>query len=141
MRYFGSMSDSLLTITPRPDLGILVARWADDAPTAQLQQHYAAILAAAQVHGLTRWLLDVRRRDQLNPEFGQWTTHEFFPQATAQLVPQHLRVAALCSPARLTVYEADPNQQQYLQYGLSAERSYSLHLFIEEGHAMEWLIS
>lgn len=135
------MPSSLLTLTPRPDLGILVARWADDAPTPLLQAHYAELLATARQHGLSRWLLDVRRRDQLNPELGQWTTHVFFPQAAAQLLPQPLRVAVHCSPGRLAVYEEDPTQQQYLAFGLSNDREYELRLFIEEGPAMEWLLA
>ncbi|RSK35251.1 hypothetical protein [Hymenobacter metallilatus] len=130
-----------LSLTPRPDLHILVARWTDDGPTAQLQHEYATILASAHQHGLGRWLLDVRRRDQLNPELGQWTTHIFYPQAATQLAPQQLRIAVLCSPVRLAVYEADPTQQQYLAYGLEPGRNYDLRLFIEEGLAMEWLLS
>lgn len=135
------MPSSLLTLTPRPDLGILVARWADDGPTPLLQADYTELLATARQHGLSRWLLDVRRRDQLNPELGQWTTHVFFPMATAQLLPQPLRVAVHCSPGRMAVYETDAIQQQYLTYGLSDDREYELRLFIEEGPAMEWLLA
>ncbi|MET4108661.1 hypothetical protein [Hymenobacter sp. UYP22] len=131
---------SALSLTPRPDLHALVARWSDDSPTLQLQQDYANILAQAQEHRLARWLLDVRRRDQLNPELGRWTTHEFYPLAASSLEPQHLRIAVLCSPGRLAVYEADPSQQQYLAYGLEPGRNYDLRLFIEEGVAMEWLL-
>lgn len=132
--------DSLCTLTPRPDLGILVVRWADDAPLEQLQQQYAAMRAAATEHNLWRWLLDVRRRDQLNPEFGHWSTHIFFPEVARQ-APQPLRIAVHCSPVRLAVYEADEQQQQYIRYGLAAERPYQLRLFIEEGPAMEWLLA
>jgi hypothetical protein len=135
------MSDDLFTLVPRHDLGILVARWSDDAPVAQLQASYEELLQAAIVHGLSRWLLDVRRRDQLDPAFGQWTTHVFYSDAAARLTPLPLRVALLCSPVRLGIYEADAAQQQYLAYGLSPEREYQLHLFIEEGPAMQWLIS
>ncbi|GGG30170.1 hypothetical protein [Hymenobacter glacieicola] len=132
------MSTTVCTITPRPDLGILVARWAADASPAQLQADYYAVLAAATQHQLGRWLLDVRRRDQLDPEIGQWTTHTFYPQAADQLAPQPLRIAVLCSPARLSVYETDPTQQQFLAFGLAAERTYQLRLFIDEGQAIAW---
>ncbi|MDU0369322.1 hypothetical protein ACFPAF_02850 [Hymenobacter endophyticus] len=131
---------SALSLTPRPDLHALVARWSDDGSTAQLQQDYVHILAVAQEHHLAKWLLDVRRRDQLNPELGRWTTHEFYPRAASSLEPQQLRIAVLCSPVRLAVYEADPSQQQYLAYGLEPGRNYDLRLFIEEGVAMEWLL-
>lgn len=139
--YLGGMSSSALTLTPRPDLGILVARWADDAPTALLQDDYAALLAVAHQHQLARWLLDVRRRDQLNPELGEWTTHVFYPQAAGRLAPLPLRIAVHCSPGRLSVYQDDPDQQRYLDYGLAADRPYKLHLFIEEGPAIDWLVS
>jgi hypothetical protein len=139
--YICAMPDDLFTIVPRHDLGILVARWSDDAPFAQLQASYEELLKAGLAHGLPRWLLDVRRRDQLDPAFGQWTTHVFYADAATRLAPQPLRVAILCSPVRLAVYEADAAQQQYLAYGLSPERNYQLQLFIEEGPAMQWLTS
>ncbi|UOQ78445.1 hypothetical protein MUN84_07705 [Hymenobacter sp. 5516J-16] len=81
----------------------------------------------------------MRRRDQLDPEIGHWTTHEFYLQAAAQLAPQLLRIAVLCSPARLSVYEVDPTQQQFLAFGLAAERPYQLRLFIDEGQAIAWV--
>ncbi|SNR44408.1 MULTISPECIES: hypothetical protein [Hymenobacter] len=133
-------SDSSFSLTPRPDLGVLIARWAEDAPTPQLQRHYAALLAAAQQHGLWRWLLDVRRRDQLDPEFGWWSTHIFYPEVAHVAVPP-FRIAVHCSPVRLAIYESDSVQQQYIRYGTSEERAYQLRLFIEEGPAMEWLLS
>jgi hypothetical protein len=134
------MSVALLSITPRPDLGILVVRWADDAPRAQLQEHYAILLATAQEHNIWRWLLDVRRRDHLDPEFGRWTTHVFYPKA-ATLATAPLCMAVHCSPARLAVYESDAVQREYITYGTSKERPYQLHLFIEEGPAMQWLLA
>lgn len=133
------MSDELFAIIPRPDLGILVARWSTDAPVPQLQANYETLLQAALEHGMHQWLLDVRRRDALHPAFGQWTTHVFYPGAAAQLAPLPLRIAVHCSPMRLAVYEANPDQQRYLAYGLAPEREYQLRLFIEEGQAIEWL--
>ena len=134
------MSAEPFTITPRPDLGILVARWAEDAPFSHLQRHFWALLAAAQEHATWRWLLDVRRRDQLDPELGRWTTHVFFPDA-AQQAAGLLRIAVHCSPARLLVYESSPDQQEYISYGTAPERTYQLQLFIEEGPAMTWLLA
>ncbi|RPD49966.1 hypothetical protein DNI29_04005 [Hymenobacter sediminis] len=134
------MSDDACTITSRPDLGILVARWNADAPPAQLRADYQAVLATAKQNQLGRWLLDVRRRNNLDPEIGQWTTHEFYPEAATKLAPTPLRMAILCSPARLEVYKATPEQEQYLTFGLAPERPYQMHLFIEEGPAMQWLL-
>ncbi|MCB2377667.1 hypothetical protein LGH70_08750 [Hymenobacter sp. BT635] len=129
------------SITYRPDLKLLIGRWLHDAPVATLQADYAALLAAAQEHDTGRWLLDVRRRDQLDPALGQWTTSTFYPEAGARMAPQHLRIAVLCSPARLAVYAASARQQEYLNYGLAAERPYQLRLFGDEAQAMAWLNS
>lgn len=134
------VSDAECIITARPDLGILIARWTADAPADKLRTQYAAILAAAQQHQLSRWLLDVRRRDQLDPEIGQWTTHVFYPEAAQVLAPLPVRLGVLCSPARLTVYDQAADQHRFLSYGLATERPYQLRLFIEEGAALTWLV-
>ncbi|MBX0291152.1 hypothetical protein K3G63_11910 [Hymenobacter sp. HSC-4F20] len=134
------MSDAECNITARPDLGILVARWTADAPATELRAQYATILASAQQHQLSRWLLDVRRRDQLDPEIGQWTTHVFYPEVARVLAPLPVRLGVLCSPARLAIYNQAADQHQFLSYGLAAERPYQLQLFIEEGTALAWLL-
>ncbi|TGE29681.1 hypothetical protein [Hymenobacter metallicola] len=129
------------SIVYRPDLHLLVGRWPGDAPVPQLQADYEAILQEAERYSVARWLLDVRRRDQLSPELGQWANYTFYPLASTRLAPQLLRIAVLCSPARLAVYDSDAQQRAYLAYGLSAERTYRLRLFGSEGTAMEWLYS
>lgn len=136
-----SLLSGFCAIVYRPDLRLLVGRWLDDAPVPHLQADYAALLATAQEHHAGRWLLDVRRRDQLSPELSQWTTTTFLPFATTTLAPVPLRIAVLCSPARLAIYEADARQQEYLTFGLAAERPYQLRLFRDEGTAMEWLLA
>jgi len=135
-----STSTSTCLITHRPDLGVLVARWLDNAPLTQLQADFTALLAEAEQHGTPRWLLDVRRRDQLSPELGHWTTSTFYPLAATKLFPQQLRISVLCSPARMAVYETSTEQKEYLSYGLSNERTYRMRLFGEEGAAMQWLL-
>ncbi|HEX8351025.1 MAG TPA: hypothetical protein VF598_13765 [Hymenobacter sp.] len=135
------MPTTTCSIAHRPDLGVLVVRWPEDAPLPQLQTDFAGILQVAEQHETARWLLDVRRRDQLSPEFGHWTTSTFFPSAAARLIPQVLRLSVLCSPVRMALYEADPLQKQYLSYGLSPERRYHMHLFGDEGAAMKWLLA
>jgi hypothetical protein len=125
----------------RPDLGTLVARWQEDAPVAELQADFAALLLQAEACYASRWLLDVRRRAHLDPELGQWTTATFFPQAAAQLAPPVLRIAVLCSPARLAVYDTDDTQKSQLSYGLDPDRPYRMQLFGDEGVAMRWLLA
>ena len=135
------MSPVTCTIHYRPDLSVLVVRWPADAALLQLQADFTAVLAAAQQHNAARWLLDVRRRERISVELGRWTTTLFYPQAASRLAPQILHISVLCSPARMAVYAADPVQMQYLTYGLAPERPYYMHLFGDEGTAMEWLQS
>ncbi|HEX8428513.1 hypothetical protein [Hymenobacter sp.] len=127
------------TIQYRPDLSILVVRWPDDAPLLQLQADFTAVLVAAQEHNVARWLLDVRRREQISLELGRWTTSIFYPQAASRMAPQVLHISVLCSPARMAVYASDPIKMQHLTYGLAPERPYYMRLFGDEGSAMEWL--
>jgi len=135
------MSHITCSIQYRSDLRVLVVRWPDDASLLQLQADFTAILAVAEQHATARWLLDVRRRDQISPELGRWTTTTFYPLAASRFAPEVLRISVLCSPARMAVYAADPVQMQYLTYGLAPERSYLMRLFGDEGTAMEWLYS
>ena len=135
------MSAVTCSIQYRPDLDILVVRWPDDAALLQLQADFTAVLAAAQQHNVARWLLDVRRREQISVELGRWTTTLFYPQAASRLAPQVLHISVLCSPARMAVYAGDPIQMQYLTYGLAPERPYFMRLFGDEGSAMDWLRS
>ncbi|RAK65902.1 hypothetical protein [Hymenobacter edaphi] len=123
----------------RPDLQVLVARWPADAPFAQLQADFEAVLQEAAAHQAHSWLLDVRRREELAPELAEWTIHDFFPRAAAQLGRPPLRIAALASPARMAVYERDEFQRRTLAYGQQVTRPYHLQLFGDEGAAMEWL--
>lgn len=127
------------SFTHRPDLGLLIARWPSDAPIPQLQADFAALLQLAIETSTSRWLLDVRRRDELQPEFADWTVRSFFPQAAAQLAPQPLRIAALCSPGRLTVYDSSSDQKLLLAEGMAPAQTYRLRLFLDEGATMEWL--
>jgi hypothetical protein len=135
------MSHITCSIQYRSDLHVLVVRWPEDAPLLQLQADFAAVLASAEEHNTAHWLLDVRRRDQISPELGRWTTTIFYPQAASHFIPAVLRISVLCSPARMAVYAANPVQMQYLAYGLAPERSYIMRLFGDEGTAMEWLHS
>ncbi|KAA9332384.1 hypothetical protein F0P96_12995 [Hymenobacter busanensis] len=123
----------------RPDLQVLVVRWPADAPFPQLQADFEAVLHEAQQYRAARWLLDVRRRDELTPDLAYWTTHDFFPRANQHLAPLPLRIAVLASPVRMAVYEQDGVQRDTLQYGLAGTRPYRLQLFGDEGEAVAWL--
>lgn len=127
------------SIQYRPDLRLLVVRWPADAPFAQLQVDFETVLHAAQQHQAARWLLDVRRREELTPDLARWTTHEFFPRAAAALQPQVLRIGVLASPARMAVYEQGGVQRETLEFGLDGARPYRMQLFGDEGAVVQWL--
>ena len=75
-----------LEITPRPDLPAIVARWQREITAAELRAGYFAILAAADALGCWRWLLDLRRREELaSPELTTWVNNDFFPQLVGRL--------------------------------------------------------
>ena len=67
------------------------------------------MLAVAEAHGISDWLLDVRRRDKVSPELSAWVSKDFYPQATRRLAPRRLRMAVLSSPALTEAYVSDPD--------------------------------
>ena len=127
------------TITFRPDLRVMVVRWHTHAELAVVQADYAAMLAAAEAHGITDWLLDVRRREVAAPELSAWVNHTFYPQAVARFAPNRLRMAVLSSPALTAAYVSDPGHKKEVAYALDPARPFDIGLFEDEGQAMHWL--
>ena len=127
------------TITFRPDLNVMVVRWHTHAPLEVVQADYAQMLAAAEKHGLSDWLLDVRRREKVTVELSAWVSEEFYPLATARFAPRRLRMAVLNSPALTEAYRSDPDQKKYVDYTLDPARPFETRLFDDEGEAMHWL--
>jgi hypothetical protein len=139
-RYLRGMSTATCQILHRPDLHLTVARWLSDAPLSTLQHDFEAVLQAAQQQLTGKWLLDVRRRDEVPLDLVHWTTADFFPRATDLLHPLPLRVAVLASPARMARYDESAPLQEGLEYALAPTRPYQLRLFTNEGDAMLWLL-
>ena len=127
------------TITFRPDLNVMVVRWHTHAPLEVVQADYAQMLAAAEKHGLSDWLLDVRRREKVTVELSAWVSEEFYPLATARFAPRRLRMAVLNSPALTEAYRSDPDQKKYVDYALDPARPFETRLFDDEGEVMRWL--
>ncbi|NVO86181.1 hypothetical protein [Hymenobacter terrestris] len=128
------------TLSFRTDLNILVVRWHPVVETlAAVQADYAQMLASAKAHGLSAWLLDVRRRQVAALELGPWVNTTFYPEAVARLAPQRLRVAVLSSPALTAAYTTNPGHQKEVAYALDPARPFDMALFEDEGRAMQWL--
>ena len=127
------------TIFFRSDLQVMVVRWHTHASFEVVQADYAQMLAAAEAHGISSWLLDVRRRHKIPVDLSAWVSNEFYPQATLRLAPRRLRMAVLNSPALTEAYTADPEQKKYVDFVMSPARPFDVGLFDDEGAAMRWL--
>jgi len=132
------MPDSGLEITPRPELPAIVARWQREITASELQAGYLAILAAADVLGCWRWLLDLRRRDELvSPELTHWINTEFFPLLPGRYSAP-VRLAFLISPLRATQQQA-ASSVAAISAATRPEHGYLTALFTEEAAAYQWL--
>ena len=129
------MPDPGLDITHRPDLPALVARWLREVSPAELQAGYQAILAAADAHASTRWLLDLRRRNGLgNAAVNSWVAETFLPQLTGRY-GQPVYVAYLVSPSRAAALPPVPAPAPDPR----PATGYQFATFIDEAAAHHWL--
>ena len=140
------MSDFGLEITPRPDLPAIIARWqreiSEQDGEPELQRGYLAILAAGDTLGCWRWLLDLRRREELtSPALTLWLNTSFFPQLIGRYAAP-VRIAFLISPLR-AIQERSTNASagsvSVLSVAYRPEQSYHSGLFTDEAAAYHWL--
>ena len=128
-----------LEITPRPDLPAVVARWQREITAPELQAGYFAILAAADALGCWRWLLDLRRRDELaTPALTAWINTDFFPRL-AHRYPAPVRLAFLVSPLRAAQEESASSATAISARPADPGASYLTALFTDEAAAYQWL--
>lgn len=110
-----------LTLSHRPDLPAVLARWQRDISPAELRHGYLAILAAADACGCWRWLLDLRRRNEQNDsDIATWMSQDFFPRLIGRFA-QPVRVAFLVSPMRALnepppMRPAQPNTHEFATF-------------------------
>ena len=89
-----------LDLLHRPDLPALIARWHCEVTPAELRAGYEAILAAADAAPCARWLLDLRRREDLTePTVNAWFGETFAPALRGRYA-EPVRLAFLVSPLR-----------------------------------------
>jgi len=94
------MTNPGLDLLHRPDLPALIARWHHEVTPAELQAGYEALLAAADAAGCARWLLDLRRREDLTePTVNAWFGEIFAPALRGRYA-EAVRLAFLVSPLR-----------------------------------------
>ncbi|GAA4366355.1 hypothetical protein GCM10023185_37410 [Hymenobacter saemangeumensis] len=129
------MADLGLEIATRPDLPAVVARWQREISVGELQAGYQAILAAADGCRCGRWLLDLRRRNELTtPEIDAWMHTVFLPQLIRRYEAP-ARLAFLVSPLR--VAQAPPSNSTALD--AAAAEGVQSAIFTNEAEAYRWL--
>jgi hypothetical protein len=133
------MPDFGLDITPRPDLPAVVARWQREISEPELHDGYFAILAAADALGCWRWLLDLRRREELaTPALTRWLNHDFFPRLTNRFAAP-VRIAFLISPLRARQQNPSDSSAAALSAQSRLEQGFLTALFTDEAAAYQWL--
>ncbi|RZK62724.1 MAG: hypothetical protein EOO59_01765 [Hymenobacter sp.] len=129
-------SPESFTLAYLPDQHLLIGRWLRPVALAELQGHYAELLAAALAHGHCRhWLLDVRRRCLNDPAAVRWFGEDFSPR-----LPQALGspvVVAYFAMVGQDVASSDPALGENIRQGSLVGAQYCY--FDQESVAMTWL--
>lgn len=120
-----------LDLLHRPDLPALIARWQREVTPAELRAGYEALLAAADAAGCARWLLDLRRREDLTePTVNAWFSETFAPALRGRY-PEAVRLAFLVSPLRAG--------QPVMAVVSAATADCTIATFTDEAAAHAWL--
>ena len=124
-------------LTHRPDLGIVTARWTRPTSSGELRAGYQELLRYARsCDGCCRWLIDSRRRLQVDSRDVHWLTADFYP-LLRQHLGSHVYLAFLIAP-----YQADDVRDENLPALPYTHGDYcSLNQFTDEGEAVRWLCS
>jgi hypothetical protein len=125
------MSTHSLDLLHRPDLPALIARWQREVTPAELRADYEALLAAADNAACPRWLLDLRRREDLTePTVNTWFGQTFAPALRGRY-HEPVRLAFLVSPLRA--------EQPVMAVVSAADADCEIATFIDEAAAHDWL--
>jgi hypothetical protein len=120
-----------LTLAYRPDLGLVIARWQREVSASELQSGYLAIRDKADEARCGRWLLDLRRReDMIEPVINAWFSYEFLLSLRGRYEAP-ARLAFLVSPQRA--------QQPVRATVLATEANCQVATFTDEAAAYHWL--
>jgi hypothetical protein len=125
-----------LTCVYRPETDTMVCRWMREVSPAEMRRSYEDLFLEAQRIGSHRWLLDIRRRNNEDPETAQWLLDQFMPKLAAYFSgPTFL--AYLLSPIHLV--RVDEQAIDIVQV-TQLQRSVHVALFTDEGSASNWLL-
>lgn len=135
-----SLTADYLHLSYRPDLATLVVRWLRAVSFAEVQEGFRTAREMSYSYGAARWLVDVRRRTELDAASSGWVATTLLPAVAAETAPATLHVAYLLSPARADLLEQDRGMQAATATA-KAHSAYMLRLFLDEGAAVGWLMS
>ena len=121
----------------RPETGKIVVRWLREVIPAEMRTSYEYLLAEAQGLGSRLWLLDIRWRNNEDPQTAQWLIDYYMPQL-AGLFGGPSFLAYLLSPAHLVRVD---DHSVSIQHVAQLQRSVHVALFIEEGAASRQISS
>ncbi|MBX0292837.1 hypothetical protein K3G63_20505 [Hymenobacter sp. HSC-4F20] len=121
-----------VSLQHRDELGILVIRWQRPVSAAELQQSYAAALAAARPTRTRYWLVDLRSRGPASEDDTHWVLTQFVPTLATRLRgPVYL--AFLVPAGQLTPEEQEAGAPMVLT------DTAHVRLFATEASALYWL--
>lgn len=126
-----------LSLQHRPDLGLVTARWTRPIGSAELRAGYQEILRyASGCDACRRWLIDARRRVEVDSRDVHWLTSVFYPTLRQQL-NGHVYLAFLIGP-----HQADDVQDETLPaLPYTHGDNCSVNQFTDEGEAVRWLVA
>lgn len=126
-----------LSLQHRPDLGLVTARWTRPVGSAELRAGYQEILRyAGGCDACRRWLIDARRRVEVDARDVHWLTEVFYPTLRRQL-NGHVYLAFLIGP-----HQADDVQDESLPpLPYTHGDNCSVNQFTDEGEAVRWLVA
>ena len=127
--------ESLLQLAHRPDLDILLGRWAYQPAPQELPAVYQHMEAVALKERCRFWLQDIRRRTLNDPHTTEWLLNDFFPRRARRLGGR-LFVAYLVGP---TLHEAIVRQPGFVSAEAYDDKSFAISFFGDEGAAIRWL--
>lgn len=129
-----------LHLSYRPDLAMLVVRWLRAASFGEVQQGFLAAREMSYRHEAARWLIDVRRRGDLNAGSSSWVATTLLPAVAAETLTGPLCIAYLLSPERASMLQQDQGMRAATTVAQTSS-VYQLQLFMEEGEATGWLLN
>jgi hypothetical protein len=124
-----------LSVSFRPDLNMLVARWLREVSGEETREGYHQILAAARQINCPFWLLDGRRRQPADAATTQWGFQEFFPMLSSQM-RQNVFLSQLLSPYYQQITQELPVFQES---EANTTQTYHMRRFNNEASAVQWL--